>query len=71
MKKLLLILLLINSLFAVTNQNKNPEVILVKWLGDGAMLQVSIIPAIAINYAATYHEYQNYINNSIKSRNCQ
>ena len=25
------------------------------------MLKISIVPALTINYAATYHEYLNYI----------
>ena len=33
----------------------------VSWLGKGAMLQISIVPALSINYAATYHEYLKLI----------
>lgn len=33
------------------------------------MLQISIVPALTINYLATYHEYLNYIQiaNSVKN----
>ena len=67
MKKLLLILLLINSLFAVTNQNKNPEVILETTQGKIDLVLLPKVAPLAVENFIT-HIKNGYYNGLIFHR---
>ena len=67
MKKLLLILLLINSLFAVINQNKNPEVILETTQGKIDLVLLPKVAPLAVENFIT-HIKNGYYNGLIFHR---